>query len=171
MSLPNQPIAWPCLRPSEEIMLRQIHDTPTILDEAFICLIETLPDAILVKDGEGRCRVANEAAKTMFKLHDVDWQGKTDQELGAERPDMRAVHETCLADDEATWNVGKLLVFDECVIDTAGNVRQYEVRRSPIFTIDGERKVLIIIRREITDIKLAERNQRVADAAIESQEA
>lgn len=152
-------------------MLRQIHDTPTILDEAFICLIETLPDAILVKDGEGRCRVANEAAKTMFKLHDVDWQGKTDQELGAERPDMRAVHETCLADDEATWNVGKLLVFDECVIDTAGNVRQYEVRRSPIFTIDGERKVLIIIRREITDIKLAERNQRVADAAIESQEA
>lgn len=152
-------------------MLRQIHDYPTVLDEALICLVEAIPDVILLKDSEGRYLVANNAAKTLFKLHGVDWQGKTDIELGAERPDMRAVHETCLADDEATWNVGKLLVFDERTIDTAGNVREYEVRRSPIFTKNGERKGLIVIRREITDIKLAERNQRVADAAIESQEA
>jgi len=148
-----------------------IHDSPITLDEAFICLIEAIPDAILVKDGEGRFLVANKAAKTLFQLHGVDWQGKTDQELGAERPDMRTTHEICLADDEATWNAGKLLVFDERAIDTAGNVREYEVRRSPIFTKNGERKELVIIRREITDIKLAECNLRVADAAIESQEA
>ena len=147
------------------------YDNPMLSDETLACLTEAIPDAILVKDGEGRCWVANEAAKTLFRLHDVDWQGKTDQELGAMHPDMRAVHETCLADDEATWNVGKLLVFDERAIDTAGNVREYEVRRSPIFTKNGARKVLVVTRRDITDIKLAERDLRVADAAIESQEA
>lgn len=152
--------------------MTQIHDyAPPALDEALVCLVEGLSDAILVKDGEGRFLIANQAAKTLFRLQDVDWQGKTDKKLGAERPDMCDVHKTCLADDEATWSVGKLLVFDEQAVDTAGNLREYEVRRTPIFTKNGARKWLIVIRSEITDIKLAERNLRVADAAIESQEA
>jgi PAS domain-containing protein len=84
---------------------------------------------------------------------------------------MCDVHKTCLADDEATWNAGKLLVFDDRTVDITGNIREYEVRRTPIFTKNGARKWLIVIRSEITNIKLAERNLRVADAAIESQEA
>lgn len=152
-------------------MLRQIQGSYMNRDEVFNCLIEALPDAVLIKDGEGRYWVANNAAKTLFKLHDINWQGRTDKELGAARPDMCAVHETCLADDEAAWNVGKLAVFDEHAIDTAGNIREYEVRRSPIFHKNGERVGLLIIRRDITDRKLAEQNQRIADTAIESIEA
>lgn len=152
--------------------MTQIHDyAPPALDEVFFCLIEMLPDAILIKDGDGRFLVANQAARTLFRLQDFDWQGKTDKELGAERLDMSDVHKICLADDEATWNVGKLLVFDERAVDTAGNISEFEVRRSPIFNKNGARKWLIVIRHEITDIKLAERNLRVADAAIETQEA
>jgi diguanylate cyclase (GGDEF)-like protein/PAS domain S-box-containing protein len=152
-------------------MMMQVQDNPAIFDETFIGLIEAIPDAVLVKDGEGRCWVANKAAKTLLNLQGIDWQGKTDKQLGSERPHMQAMHEKCLKDDEAAWNTGKLIVLEEHAIDAAGNVREYEVRKSPIFTKNGERKGLIVIRREITDIKLAERNQRVADAAIESQEA
>lgn len=152
-------------------MMGQIHDFPAALGEEFTCLIEAVPDAIFLKDGAGRWIITNEAAKALFQLHGFDWQGKTDKELVAERPEMQSMHMKCFADDEATWNVGKLLVFEEHTMDAAGNVREYEVRKSPVFNEDGSRKGLVIIGRDVTDRKSAERNLRVADAAIESQEA
>jgi diguanylate cyclase (GGDEF)-like protein/PAS domain S-box-containing protein len=142
-----------------------------VLDEAYIDLIELLPDAILIKDGDGRFLIANESAKNLFKLYGIDWLGKTDKEIGTKRVAMLDVYNTWSEDDEAAWRVGKLVVFDESIADDKGNLREYEVRRSPVFSKNGARKWLIVIRREITDIKLAERNLRVADAAIESQEA
>lgn len=152
-------------------MMRQIYDFPAVLDEEFTCLIEAIPDAILLKDGAGRWLITNEVAKVLFQLHGFDWQGKTDKELADERPDMRSRHTKCFADDEATWSVGQLLVFEDSTIDAAGNVREYEVRKTPTFNEDGSRKGLVIMGRDITDRKLAERNLRVADAAMESQEA
>ncbi|MDO8961078.1 MAG: EAL domain-containing protein [Methylophilus sp.] len=153
-------------------MMEEIKHSPTYaLNEVLNDLIEQYPDAILIKDGYGRFLVANESAKSLFKLHNTDWHGETYKALGIKRPEMRDIYDTCSADDEVAWNVGKLVVFDENIVDIKGNIREYEVRRSPIFNEYGSRKWLITIRREITDIRLAERNLRVADAAIESQEA
>lgn len=152
--------------------MEEIKHSPTYaLNEVLNDLIEQYPDAILIKDGNGRFLVANESAKSLFKLHNTDWHGETYKALGIKRPEMRDIYDTCSADDEVAWNVGKLVVFDENIVDIKGNIREYEVRRSPIFNEYGSRKWLITIRREITDIRLAERNLRVADAAIESQEA
>lgn len=152
--------------------MEEIKHSPTYaLNEVLNDLIEQYPDAILIKDGYGRFLVANESAKSLFKLHNTDWHGETYKALGIKRPEMRDIYDTCSADDEVAWNVGKLVVFDENIVDIKGNIREYEVRRSPIFNEYGSRKWLITIRREITDIRLAERNLRVADAAIESQEA
>ena len=153
-------------------MMEEIKHSPTYaLNEVLNDLIEQYPDAILIKDGNGRFLVANESAKSLFKLHNTDWHGETYKALGIKCPEMRDIYDTCSADDEVAWNVGKLVVFDENIVDIKGNIREYEVRRSPIFNEYGSRKWLITIRREITDIRLAERNLRVADAAIESQEA
>ena len=152
--------------------MEEIKHSPTYaLNEVLNDLIEQYPDAILIKDGNGRFLVANESAKSLFKLHNTDWHGETYKALGIKCPEMRDIYDTCSADDEVAWNVGKLVVFDENIVDIKGNIREYEVRRSPIFNEYGSRKWLITIRREITDIRLAERNLRVADAAIESQEA
>jgi diguanylate cyclase (GGDEF)-like protein/PAS domain S-box-containing protein len=139
-------------------------------DELLLGLVETCSDAILIKDGEGRCLVANKAAKALFRLQGNDWQGKTDKEFSVEFPNAHEVHEACLADDEATWNAGNFLLFEESVVDVAGHLRSYEVRRSPIFTKNGNRNALVVIRTETTELKLAEHNLRIADIAIESQE-
>ncbi|MDP3087437.1 MAG: PAS domain-containing protein, partial [Methylotenera sp.] len=72
-------------------MMRQIYDFSAVLDEEFTCLIEAIPDAIFLKDGAGRWLITNEAAKALFQLHGFDWQGKTDKELAAERPDMQSI--------------------------------------------------------------------------------
>lgn len=152
--------------------MSQSHDfAQQAINDSFADLLEVFPDSIVIKDGEGRLVVANQAAKTLLKLQQIDWQGKTDKELDPVRPHFSGVHETCSADDEATWSVGKLIIFDERAVDEAGNIREYEVRRSPIFAKNGARKWLVVVRCEVTERKMAERNLRVADAAIESQEA
>ena len=151
--------------------MSDILDSTAILHDPICNLVEVIPDAIFIKDGAGRWLITNGAAKALFRLNDIDWQGKTDHELAVKRPELQSVHMKCVEDDEAAWNVGKLLVFNETVTDEAGNTREYEVRKYPTFNEDGSRKSLVIIGRDVTNARLAERNLRVADAAIETQEA
>jgi|APLak6261699311_1056244.scaffolds.fasta_scaffold01059_2 diguanylate cyclase (GGDEF)-like protein/PAS domain S-box-containing protein len=152
-------------------MMSKAYYAPSVLDEEYTSLIEAIPDVIFLKDGAGRWLITNGAAKTLFRLHEFDWQGKTDKELADENPEMQSIHMECIEDDEAAWVVGKLLVFDKTIIDEAGNVREYEVRKYPTFNDDGTRKSLVVIGRDVSEARLTERNLRVADTAIESQEA
>ncbi len=41
-------------------------------------LIDAIPDAVLLQDREGRKLFTNQLTKSLFKLHDIDWFGKTD---------------------------------------------------------------------------------------------
>jgi len=74
----------------------KLHD----VNQNFSVLIEAIPDAIFLKDGESRWLITNEPAKKLFKLHGFDWVGKTELELATERPDFRPAHEACMVDDE-----------------------------------------------------------------------
>lgn len=40
-------------------------------------LIDAIPDAVLLKDREGRKLITNKMTKRLFKQHDLDWYGKT----------------------------------------------------------------------------------------------
>jgi diguanylate cyclase (GGDEF)-like protein/PAS domain S-box-containing protein len=131
-------------------------------------LIEAIPDAIFFKDGESRWLITNEPAKQLFHLHDFDWQGKTEMELAAARPEFRAAHETCFIDDEQAWQSGKLTLFEEHVLDEAGRVHEYEVRKVPLFGPNNERKGLVVIGRDISERKLAEAQLREAAAVMQS---
>jgi diguanylate cyclase (GGDEF)-like protein/PAS domain S-box-containing protein len=152
-------------------MMSKAYYAPSVLDEEYTSLIEAIPDVIFLKDGDGRWLITNGAAKALFRLHEFNWQGKTDKELADENPEMQSIHMECIEDDEAAWVVGKLMVFDKKIIDEVGNVREYEVRKYPTFNDDGTRKSLVIIARDVSEVRLTERNLRVADTAIESQEA
>ena len=151
--------------------MMHVYDQPMPWGDALLNVVEAIPDIIFLKDAEGRWLYINHAAKELFKLHNINWQGKTDQELSADHPEMQTFYAHCILDDDAAWDVRKLLKCEERTIDTAGNVHEFEVLKTPTFNEHGERKGLIVIGRDITDKKLAERNLRVADAAIESQEA
>jgi transcriptional regulator with PAS, ATPase and Fis domain len=48
-------------------------------------LIDAIPDAVLLKDREGRKLFTNQLTKSLFKLHDIDWYGKTERSLCAPR--------------------------------------------------------------------------------------
>lgn len=125
-------------------------------NEQLTALIETLPDAVFLRDGEGRWLVTNEPARQMFQLHNLPWQGKTGMELADLRPALRATHEGYLASDEKAWQAGKLLVGEEIVAGEDGRRAIMEMRKVPLFGNEGQRKGLVIIGRDITQRKHAE---------------
>ncbi|HET7833812.1 MAG TPA: EAL domain-containing protein [Gallionella sp.] len=131
-------------------------------------LIEAIPDAIFFKDGESRWLITNETAKKLFHLHGFDWQGKTEMELAAARPEFRVAHESCRIDDEKAWEAGKLSLFEERVADESGHVREFEVRKVPLFGPENERKGLVIIGRDISERKQTEEQLREAAAVMQS---
>lgn len=133
-----------------------------VLNTHLTALIEALPDAIFFKDGAGRWLVTNEAAKALFQLHGVPWQGKTEEELAALRPAFRAAHEKCRADDEMAWQAKKLSMFEEEIIDETGMVHVYDVRKIPLFDTAGEREGLVVIGRDITVLRQAMERLRLA---------
>ena len=139
-------------------------------NDRLIALIESIPDAIFFKDGEGRWRIVNEAGKRLFKLEGVEWQGRTELDLAAARPMFRAIHESCAIDDESTWQAGRLMLFEEQVLGDMGEVHDYEVRKVPMFDQSGSRKGLVIIGRDVSEQKRAQQELHIAAAAFDVQE-
>lgn len=125
-------------------------------NEQLTALIEAIPDAVFLKDGEGRWLITNEPAKQLFQLHDLSWQGKTDMELADLHLAFRAAHEECLASDEKAWQAGRLLVGEESVVGEDGRCAIMEARKMPMFGTEGQRKGLAIIGRDVTGRKAAE---------------
>lgn len=126
-------------------------------------LVNTIPDAIFLKDGDGRWLFINEAAKQMFQVHNLPWQGKTEMELAELQPEFRKAHEGCVAGDDRAWQAGQLLVGEEVfAADEAGHMVTVETRKMPTFDNNGQRKGLVVIGRDITQHKALEaHNERL----------
>uniref|UniRef100_UPI0040565BF8 ATP-binding protein n=1 Tax=Candidatus Electronema sp. TaxID=2698783 RepID=UPI0040565BF8 len=119
--------------------------------------METLPDAAFLKDGAGRWRLTNAAARKLFQVEGLDWQGRTDSEIGRAQPLLTEVLAACTASDQRTWNKGAMLIEDETGVDSSGKPRLFEVRKMPLFHPDGRRKALVVIGRDVTEQRRMER--------------
>jgi PAS domain S-box-containing protein len=135
--------------------------------ERLSTFIEALPEAVFLKDAEGRWRTINEPAKRLFRVKDLLWQGKTEAELAALRPDLRAAHESLAASDEIAWRSSGVTVRNEDIADPDGTARTYEVRKIALFHPDGSRRALFAIGRDVTDQLRAENLLRKLSQAVE----
>ncbi len=133
-------------------------------------LIESIPDPIFFKDGDGRLQIANHSAKNLLQLSALDWVGKTEQELAELHPDMRLVHEQSLKDDELAWMANGADIFASSVSDAQGSSRHFEIRKIPIFDATGARQALVTLGRDVTEHKRDEEALRIAATAFESQQ-
>lgn len=120
-------------------------------------LIDATPDLIYFKDGAGRWMVANPAALRLFELVDVAYQGKSDQEIAElAQPCYRDALNYCSVTDEGTWAEGAATRAIERVPTADGGVCYADVIKVPLYEEDGRRKGLVILGRDITELKRAE---------------
>ncbi len=124
-----------------------------------VTIMETIPDALFVKDGKGRWLLTNKVARGLFQVDDFPWQGKTDKELGLARPDLRSAHDNCILSDELAWKDATISVGFEEIPGPDGRIGTYEVRKMPIYGPDKEPQALVIIARDITSSIIAEKEK------------
>lgn len=116
-------------------------------------LINSTPDIICFKDGEGRWLEANEFDLRVFELNGVDYHGKKDSELAAYSSFYREAFLTCEASDEQTWQLGRLSRGEEVIHRPDGSSLIFDVIKVPNFDEQGRRQGLIVVGREITERK------------------
>lgn len=131
-------------------------------------LIESLPDAVILKDAQGRYQSANRAARTLLELEAADWVGRTDLELAALRPAWRAAHQALHESDERARAAGGRLDSVDLLPDATGVPRYLEARRVPLADTRGEHRSLITLGRNATDRRLGEEALRLAATVFES---
>jgi len=131
-------------------------------------LIEALPDAVFLKDGEGRWQVVNNAGLRLFNLVGADWRDKTSPEIAAMRPDLAKEMIECRLSDESAWQAGRATRSEEAIIDSSGRERLWEFVKLPMFNPDGGRRSLVVVARDLTEQRRVEENLRLAAQVFEN---
>lgn len=132
-----------------------------------LTLINAIPDIIIFKDAEGKWIEANQAAIDFFDLQGINYIGHNDQQLAQ----FSASHmQTLLAEqdtDAYTWKKQNSYRFEAAWQDKNYQERIMDIIKVPLFNQDGTRKALILIARDVTELKMAEKEQRKAKEAAE----
>ncbi|MCD4834110.1 MAG: PAS domain S-box protein [Bacteroidales bacterium] len=121
-------------------------------------LIDTMPDFVCFKDGNGCWIKANDAGIRIFQLEGIDYRGKKDSELAELNSKLQDSFLTCKESDTEAWKEGSLVHGEETIADSNGSVRIYDVAKVPIFYPSGDRKGLVILGHDITERKKAEKD-------------
>ena len=127
-------------------------------------LIESVPDSIQFKDGEGRWLIANEVCLRLFGLKGEQWRNLTDVEIGVLHPRLSAPMATCKAGDEQAWKSGGMFHDEEIVVDPDGNTIHFDVVKVPLFDDRNQRRALVIIGRDVTVRKQIEESLKESEA-------
>lgn len=123
-------------------------------------IIDSIPDIICIKDGQGRWLLANFFDLQLFGLEGVAYRGKTDAELAAYTPLYREAFSHCRESDTSAWQRKVPSRSNETIPAHDGTSRVFDVYKIPLFHEDGRRKALVIIGRDITKQKQIEEKYR-----------
>jgi PAS domain S-box-containing protein len=123
-------------------------------------LIETMPDIVFLKDGEGRWQIVNRAGLELFGLTGLPWQGKTVEELVQLQPASRELFHCCVESEGLAWQSGRPLHTEERVQLQDGQWRNFEVVKVPLFADNGRREGIVVVGRDITGRKRAEEERQ-----------
>lgn len=138
--------------------IRNLKDMKQIEEdkEKLALLIDTMPDFISFKDGEGKCLQMNKFGVNLFGLESVNYKGKTNKELAKYTDFYHDILIYCIDTDEEAWKAGKITRCEEIIPLRDGSDKTFDTFKVPVFNKDGSRKALLIIGRDITDLKETE---------------
>lgn len=127
-------------------------------ENRLLTYINSIPDIVCYKDGEGKWLLANNADLKLFNLTGINYINKTDKELAEYTPEIyKDAFRNCILSDESAWKNKKLSRGIENIPLTNGSFKTYDVYKIPLFYTNGERKGLAVIGRDITNLKMTEK--------------
>ncbi len=132
-------------------------------EERLKMLINSVPDIICFKDGEGRWLIANDADLKLFNLEGVDYVGKKDSDLAAFSPFYYDAFMGCEQSDEVAWNVKGISRGVEIIPSPEEEDYIYDIIKVPIFNEDNTRNALVVFGRNITEMKHIEQNLKESE--------
>ncbi len=138
-----------------ERALRQQANELLLQKELLTTLINAMQDVVCFKDGECRWLVANQFFLDLFGLSEVDYAGHTAEELAEySQVDVSAATFSQETDEQA-WQEGRPIAYEHVIPLSDGNVKVFDVCKTPLFNPDGSRKGLVVVGRDITERKTA----------------
>ncbi len=141
---------------------KQAEDAMRESEERLRTLINSVPDLICFKDGEGRWLIANDAYLELFQLKNMDYAGKKYSELAQFSPLLSETCMVCEATDEQSWQVVGPSRGEEIIPNPDGQPLTYDVIKVPMLNPDGSRCGLIVFGRDVTERKQLEDKLKAA---------
>lgn len=125
-------------------------------------LIDALPVAVCLKDGEDRWLVANQQTLRLFGLpEDLDYFKMNEAELAALSAQRDVLLQLKAINEEAWQHKGLWRGYEEFA--AADGVKHiFDVFKLPVFNEDGSRRYLIVVAVDVTDLKHTEERLRQA---------
>lgn len=138
--------------------IKNLRDSKLIEEEKekLTLLIDTMPDCVSFKDGEGKWLQINKFGAQLFELEGIDYSGKDDREMAQYTDYYHDALIYCIDTDEEAWRAGKVTRCEETIQLRDGSSKTFDAFKVPIFNPDGSRKGLVVIGRDITALKETE---------------
>lgn len=130
-------------------------------------LIEALPDAVVLKDADGRWQMANEAAARLLGLSGEDWLGRTDQQLATLLPRQRETFEALSESDRRAKDKGQRHDSVDLIVEPSGLYRYFEASRVPLRGPSGDDRGMVLLGRNATERRIAEAELLLAASVFE----
>lgn len=134
----------------------------------FMSTIDALQDIVLVKDGQGRWCTLNTFGQNVLNMHHGEYYQKTDEEIAVEFPRLSEMMNECVRTDTRAWEEGCSVRSEEQIPQLDGSIMHFDVIKTPVFDQSGNRKELLIIGRDVTEIVAKQARTRACFTALNS---
>lgn len=128
-------------------------------------ILNNIEDLILVKDGAGRWKMLNNKGCLLLGLSTDQYFNKTDDEIKLVRPNFNLTLDSSTISDNLAWTQGSTIRHEES-FRCEETTLTFDITKTPLFNEDGSRKELIIVGRDITDVKERQKRMRAAYQAL-----
>lgn len=153
---------------------REAVSTATILYEIlketkyrFFNVIDSINDIIIIKNRENEWKTANMYTQRLFEIKPNEYIGKNHLQLSKIIPKISGfLTKSNITDNEAWTKQSSIRVVETIEFDN--NTLYYDFIKTPTFNPDGSKNELIIIGRDITELKEKEKLINIYSSALES---
>jgi diguanylate cyclase (GGDEF)-like protein/PAS domain S-box-containing protein len=114
-------------------------------------LFDVSPDMFVIRDGRGDWLFANRTAQLLYGIDEKQYAGADFSKLADACPSYRDLFLHAREADEEAWEKREPIRTALPITDRTGVVRSFDVIRVPFFGEDGDRDLLVVMGREVTE--------------------